>query len=762
MPPDFNPSSDPMAELRALYAIEAAEHVGTLNRDLLALEAATLPAERQALLQGLERAAHSLKGASRAVGIASVESVAHPLETVFHAVRNGTLTLNPAVADVLYDVLDTLGALLAGDTPDLPPVIAALEALVVHPEQAPALLQTLSIVPPSPEDRIADRTAERMADASHRTSELPLNVAASAERTTESTATIRVATHRLDDLLTDVGDLLITSASYEQRTVTVQQLRQAHQRWQRDWRRVRTVYLHAVRAATPDWPPLLDFLNQTQHYMRISDQLLTTLEQGLAQDNLHLRRIVTALQDNTRQARLVPFETHVTLLQRAVRDLARDQGKTVTLTISGAALELDRQVLEAITDPLLHLTRNAVDHGLEAPAGRIAAGKPSAGSLNVALAQRGGELTISISDDGAGIDVNAVRQQARRLISPAEIDALADPEALALVMLPGLSTRSQVTAISGRGVGLDVVRRNVEALHGRVEIDSVFGQGTTFRLIVPISMSTIRCMLVRVGADTYALPTTVIEQVIRVRPDESFNAGGRRLIRVGTRTLPLATLAEVLARPGGEAPTYALILAAAERRAVFLFDDALTEQEVVVKPLAASLAALPYIAGATLLGSGEVVIILSASDLIRTAQTAVPGEAPRPLLVMPVNAPPIRRVLVVDDSITTRTLEKNILEAAGYLVTTAVNGLEALELLTTTACDALVSDVEMPRMDGFDLTARVRSLDRLATLPIILVTSLDSEEQRERGLRVGADRYIVKGSFDQSELLQALEQLIGG
>ena len=739
-------SVDPLDELRALYVVEADEHVTTLNHDLLALEAASTPTERKRLLESLERAAHSLKGASRVVGMKTVESVAHPLETVFRAVKTDNLALTPAIADVLYDALDTLGALLNNDVVDFEPLIASLTALVAKPNQ-PDTTELRIPVLKTPDNK--------------KTSELPMvAVSGSGERPNETTATIRVAIHRLDDLLTDVGDLLITAAGYEQRTTSLQLIRQTHQKWQRDWRRVRTIYLRAVRAAAPDWPQLLDFLNATQRYMRVSGQMLTVLEQGLAQDNLHLRRVVTSLQDNTRRARLVPFETHVALIQRAVRDLAREQTKEITIDISGAALELDRQVLEAITDPLLHLTRNAVDHGLELPAVREAAGKPRTGTLSVSLSQRGGELTITIADDGSGIDVPLVRQQARRILNPIEVDSMSDAEALSLIMLPGLSTRTQVTTISGRGVGLDVVRRNVEALHGRVEIDSILGHGTTFRLIVPISMSTIRCMLVRVGTDTYAIPTTAIEQVIRIHPDDPFSAGGRRLIKVGTRTLPLAILADVLGRPGSENPSYALILAAAERRATFLFDDALTEQEVVVKSLAAPLAGLQHIAGATLLGTGEVVIILSATDLIKTAQAAAISEMSHIWQPPVTDALPVHRVLVVDDSITTRTLEKNILEAAGYTVFTAVNGLEALDMLNTIACDALVSDVEMPYMDGFELTARIRSMDRLATLPIVLVTSLDSQEQRERGLRVGADRYIIKGSFNQSELLQALQQLI--
>ncbi len=742
--------TDPLEELRALYATEAAEHLGTLNQGLLALETARQPAERRELVESLKRAAHSLKGASRAVGFAPIESVSHRLESVFTAVESGELALTPDAADTLYDALDTLTMLLGGQTFEIEPLLESLSGILAESGGSSVALQTVppAIVPP-----VAVHAPERLEES---------------ETAHDPNTTIRVATRRLDDLMADVGDLLVATAGFEQRALDVQALRQAHGRWQREWRHVRTLYLRAVRAVTnidrlpnPEWAGLLEFLNVTQRYMRASGQALLTLERSLAQDNLRLRRLATGLQENTRRARLVPFELRAALLQRAVRDVARQVGKEVTLAISGAAVEMDRRVLDSITDPLLHLVRNAVDHGLESPDTRESLGKPRAGTITITLAQRGGELAVTVHDDGAGIDVAAVRQQARRLMAPAEVDALSDADAMALILLPGLSTSAQITTISGRGVGMDVVRRNVEALQGRVEIESRPGQGAAFRLLLPVSLSTVRSMLVRVGVDTYAIPTTAIEQVLHVAPDEPFTAGGRRLLKVGARTLALGTLADVLERPGGENPHYALILAAAERRAAFLVDDTLTEQEIVVKPMAPELADGRYLAGATLLGTGEVVIILSAPDLIKSAHSAA-SVMSHPAVIQALPAlPPVYRILVVDDSITTRTLEKNILEAAGYDVLTATNGLEALDTLSASPCDAVVADVEMPYLDGFGLTARIRAHDQLGRLPVILVTSLDAPESRERGLRVGADRYVVKGSFNQHELLQALQQLLG-
>jgi two-component system, chemotaxis family, sensor kinase CheA len=490
---------------------------------------------------------------------------------------------------------------------------------------------------------------------------------------------------------------------------------------------------------------------------------LLALDRELAADSLRLGLISDSLQDNIRRVRLVPFEVHVSLLQRAVRDIARDLHKEVGLQITGAAIELDKRVLESIKDPILHILRNAVDHGIEFPTEREHNGKPREGMIILAISQRGGNVLILIADDGRGIDVAAVRQSARRIMSEAEIDALSDADVLSLIMLPGFSTRTQVTSISGRGIGLDVVRQNVEALQGHIDIDSQRGIGTTFRLTLPVSLSTLRCMLARIGEETYAIPTAAIEQIIAIDAlDEEarFSAGGREMLTIDGRAVGLIALADVLDRPGGGMAHYALVLSAGERRMAFLVDDLVTEQEMVVKQLNREMAYVRHVSGATLLGSGEVVIILNVADLVKTAQSPA-GARPAGQRQPSPPPPQARTILVVDDSITTRTLEKNILEAAGFEVATATNGLEALEVLERVRCALVVADIEMPYMDGFELTSRIRHSERFGQLPVILVTSLELPEYREQGFQVGADAYMVKGSFNQGELLYTVRQLIG-
>jgi two-component system chemotaxis sensor kinase CheA len=741
-------------ELLALYAAEAAEHLGVLNESLLRLETthgSEQAAERRRLIETLSRAAHSLKGASRAVGMIPVEKLAHRMESIFDAVNSNTLTMSAAIADALYDTLDTIQALLGGGDANVEAALSGLDAAMAADAPAPLVgseveragqpASALAIVEPSAPGATPIRPAEE---------------------------SIRVTLAKLDTLMADASDLLIALSSVEQRLLDVKEVRKAHQRWQKEWRRVRTLYIWIVRqgeSENPRWAGLLQFLNLTQRYMRLSGQQLLALDRALSADNLRLDLIVDSLQDSIRRVRLVPFETLVGVFQRAVRDVAHAEGKEVGLQISGVNIELDKRVLEAIKDPILHLLRNAVDHGIESPLEREQRGKAREGMIILAISQRGSNVVILIADDGQGIDVTAVRRAARRILGETEVDALSDADALALIMLPGLSTSPEVTMISGRGVGLDVVRQNVEALQGRVDIESAPGAGTTFRLVIPVSLSTLRCMLAHVGDETYAIPTSAIEQIVdigEIEPGARFSAGGRPMIAINGRTVGLVSLADVLDRPATGDLRYAVVLAASERRMAFLVDDLITEQEMVVKNLNPELSRLKHVVGATLLGSGEVVIILNVSDLLKTAQTHI-GQISRPSAMPPISRPaaPPSTILVVDDSITTRTLEKNILEAAGFEVITATHGLEALDVLGDNSCALVVADIQMPYMDGFELTSRIRHSDRFGKLPVILVTSLDSADNKERGFRAGANAYIAKGNFDQGELLQTVRQLIG-
>jgi two-component system, chemotaxis family, sensor kinase CheA len=550
---------------------------------------------------------------------------------------------------------------------------------------------------------------------------------------------VRVATAKLDALMAEVGELLAARVGAEQRLTEARALEDALAAWESEWRRLTGKGMQAVRSAAAG------------------------LRRALEADARRLAQVTADLQDDVRRSRMLPIATVFDAFPRMVRDLARDRGRDVELTVRGGETEVDRSVLEQVKDPITHLLRNCVDHGVEPAKVRLAAGKPGMATIRLAARQRADILVIEVADDGAGIDVGEVTAAATRLglLPPGRAAELSEREAVSLVFHSGLSTSPAVTDLSGRGVGLDVVGEAVARLHGSVEVDTRPGAGTTFTLYLPLSVSTVSCLLVEVGGQTFALPVGAVERVLRVAGDEVGRAQGQRTIRVEDEPVVLAHLADALgagraaraAEPARRQP--AVVVATAERRVAFLVDRMAQMQEVVVKTLPEPLYRVRHLAGATIQGSGRGALILNPAELVASVDRGAAAPA--------AGAAEERRtptVLVVEDAITTRTLEKNILEAAGYRVRVATDGVEAWALLQSDGCDLVVTDVEMPRMDGFELTAKVRGDQRLRDLPVVLVTSRDSREDRERGVEAGADAYVVKGGFDQDRLLETIRRLL--
>ena len=455
----------------------------------------------------------------------------------------------------------------------------------------------------------------------------------------------------------------------------------------------------------------------------------------------------------------VVFET----FPRAVRDLAREFGKEVEFVVTGGEVELDRRIIEALGEPLLHLIRNALDHGLEAPAVRQAAGKPARGRLAIRAWEKGNRVVVEVEDDGAGIDPAVLRETAVRkgVLRPDAAQALSDADALGLIFRPGFSTSRLITDVSGRGVGMEIVQTVLERMRGSVTVDSTPGPGTRVILDLPLSLAMLPALLVRTGGVTYALPASAVERVARFQPEELQSLEGRRAARLEGETIPLVELASLLGVPCDRAEggaVTAVLLRAGTRRVGFLVEEVLDEGEVVLKELGPFLGKVDVVAGATVLGSGEVVLILDPGTLIRLARGAPVAAPGRP--VAPALAP--ARLLVVEDSLIARDLERTILESAGFQVEVALDGLDALEKLGTGDYDLVITDIEMPRMDGFELLGRIRAQERTRGLSVIVVTNREKAEDKRRGMELGADAYILKSSFDQSSLLDTIQRLIGG
>ncbi|MGZ5979652.1 MAG: response regulator [Isosphaeraceae bacterium] len=573
------------------------------------------------------------------------------------------------------------------------------------------------------------------------------------------------------------GELIVARRRVESRTSELEAIREFLGRWKTERRRcdraLRTLKRaeNGGRSGLPSMAgtgdgkllprPAAVVLGQIDDNLRRLEKDLERFAMVLTSDGRQLDQVADLLDDAVRRLRMLPFAEACQGLDRLVRDLARASGKEVVLLVEGGQVELDRSILEGLRDPLYHLVRNAVDHGIETPDQRQAAGKLAQGRITLAAALRGTQVEVVVADDGRGLDLEAVRQQVRQqgLGEPPDERDLAS-----CIFLPGFSTASLITRVSGRGVGLDVVKSQVELLHGTIDLSFTAGQGTWFALAVPLTLTTLRALLVEAGEQTFAWASTNVQRLVRIGPDDIRMVGGREMLVNGKSLLPMASLAETLGLPattaagaGGKRP--GLIVAAAERRMVFVVDELIAEQEIVVKGLGDRIRRVRNFSGATILPSGRIALVLNAAALIRAAMSRSVGPTPAPVPAM-TGSLARKRLLVVDDSVTTRSLEKSILEAAGYEVVTAADGEAGWKLLQERDVDLVITDIEMPRMDGFELTEAIRRSKRSHELPVILISARSSDRDKARGIEVGADAYIVKSTFDQKELLEALGQLL--
>ncbi|MDD5037357.1 MAG: hybrid sensor histidine kinase/response regulator [Methylococcaceae bacterium] len=719
-------------ELRELFRIESEEHLQRLDQGLLQLE--RTPAD-QTLLDELFREAHSLKGAARMMGLTEIQNLAHQIENVMGSAKRGEAALLPQTPG-LYQTLDTIRSLIR----------EATDTGGVKPTQKPAETEPTAISPAeTPQPIPPPKLAPTVASLSHQ----PEVRAAKPENF--RIETIRVDPKKLDALLTQSGELTVTKIRIARRLAEIDELLDLCD----EGGRIES----SRQLSSSDARQALQRLERLQAGLK-------HLRSGAYEDSTRLDFIAGQIEDGIHRMRLLPLSTLFCLFPRLVHDLARDLGKEVELVVEGAENVADKHILEEMKDPLMHLLRNAIDHGIEPPQQRELAGKPRVGRVRIQSSQTPSHIVIEVSDDGQGLDLDAIKRTAMKqgICDQDGLDGMSLAQLQALILASGFSTSAFVTDVSGRGVGLDVVRNSVERLKGTVQIESTWGQGLSLRMQLPISLATVRVMTFTANGQSYALPVEYVQFSRKLRPNEIYPLEGRQTVSLDGQPVSVARLLDLLeisppTRQPVEAPSTLLciVLAVGEERFGLIADELLDEMEVVLKPQSALLKRVRNLSGATILETGEVCMVLNPPDLLKSL--CKPSVS---ALALPIaEVPAVQKVLLLaEDSITTRTQEKRILEGAGYEVVTAVDGMEAFNKLGTRRFDGIVSDINMPNIDGLTLTAKIRADKKYPDLPIILVTSLASEEDKRRGLEVGANAYISKPSFDQRVLLDCLERLI--
>ncbi len=766
-------SSEVPAELLEVFRLEADDHIRLLTT--LLPEARNDPANLDRW-QTIRRSIHTLKGAAGLVGFHSVTRLTHRMEDLLDQYYDQKRTATVGEIDLLLAASDAIAETLEGRANTA--VFSELHSRLERILDVQARLPTEAFEP----DPLAVVVEEVVPVAAFQPAR-------------EADATVRVPIARLNDIAKLVGELVIARTSLEQRVGELNRLlseaRPSADRLKRVSGRLDIGYeasaMSSSRSTTSaayafagagggggDDFDELEFDRYTEFHLLTRELSETTTDVqtvfgefgnlvGELEGQLTRQaRLASEVEDKLMRLRMVPFGTIATKLQRTVRTAAVAANKNAEFVLDGDQTGLDKAVLEAMADPLLHLLRNAVDHGLEAEAVRLALGKPAHGTITLKAAHEGSHVVLTLADDGRGIDFDRIRAAVvRRGLAPTfEADQLTEEELADFLFRPGFSTREEVSELSGRGVGLDVVKTKVEGLNGTVVTTSVLGRGTTFTIRLPMTLAVIRALLVRVSGQTFAIPLEAVEQILRPSAEQVEHIGRSPVLRVNGLVCPLVPLSSVLRIRHSDVPAEArqpvIVLRSAGRRIAVLVDQLMGGREVVIKSLGRHLHRVPAVSGATLLGDGSVVLILNPTELLRSAGTSFTTQP-----IAPARAKQSMTALVVDDSPSVRRVLSMVLTNAGWNVVTAKDGLEALEILQTAGDqpDIVLTDVEMPRMDGYELLATVRSQPTLAHLPVVVITSRSADKHRRKALDLGASAYVVK-PFQDVNLLEILQQLV--
>ena len=753
--------ADFLKRIRETFRVEAEEHLHAFSSGLIELEK-THPEEQVIeIIETIFREVHSLKGAARSVDQKEIESLCQPLESVFYSLKCKKIILSPFSISLFYKAADHLTKLItttnkdqsSGDHLIMRGLIQQLKEMAAgEPGEKNETSKFTSEIKTVPPEKVHSQESDSPAGIG------PV-----------STETVRIRISKLDPLLLQAEEMIQSKIAVDQRILELRALCSELNEWKTETRKWRNRRASATVSTWNEW------CDSSEIQLNKTESQITEITRSMERDQHSHDRLVNLHLESMKQVLMLPVGYMAEVFPGMVRDISHEQNKEVDFTMTGTELEIDRRILEELKAPLIHLIRNSIDHGIGKPQERLMHNKAAHGTITLAFAAKeNGQFEVILSDDGKGIDKDNLLRAAIKsgILDKEAASKLEDKEILNLIYQSGVSTSSIITDISGRGLGLSIAHEKIEKLNGVISVETEAGKGTTFRIRLPLALAAFRGIIVRVNEFLFILPTVNVERVLRVEEADIKTVENHDTILIDSRIISVVDIGEILGLPehkysgsdrknGGFEKSDKIrivVLNSAEQLVAFKIDDIVGEQQVLVKGLGKLLNRVRNISGATILGSGNVVPVLNINDLLKSAVKTKGRKIETD--ESELFAPKTGRILVAEDSITSRTLIKNILETAGYQVTTAVDGADAFTKARTSDFDIIVSDVDMPKMNGFELTLKIKNDKKLSEIPVVLVTALESREDRERGIEVGADAYIIKSSFDQSNLLEIIKKLI--
>lgn len=772
---NMNPDSF-LEELREDFKIEAAEHIQSMNDNLLLLEKTNDAAQIRTLTEQVFREIHSMKGAARAVNLIRIEHLCMSMEGYFQELKKGSLLLKPAAFDVLYQAVDVVQRMvldMANECRSIPEHVVNqltknIDNLIHQRPLTPSVYTTATGLNPKPDPGTS--TTSRQPDPAMESND---GVAVSAAPENNPTAetigqgekeTVRIATTKLYDILRMGEELTALKTVLDFQLIQYNGLIGEFAAY----RRQREEHLDDDHYPGRSYGAEVE--NQKE-WMKNFEQKLLSMGSDLDQIRRAATRGVDDLVFGIKTTLMFPLSSLLAIVPKMVRDLSKESDKEVDLVMAGGEIEIDRRILEEMKDPLIHLIRNSIDHGIEKRAQRLSAGKPTTGKLSVTASFNDDhKIEISIRDDGGGLNPEKLIASAIKagVIKAEAAKTLSDKEVQMLVFASGVSTSDFLTDVSGRGLGMAIVAEKIHKIGGTIAIASERNKGTTFTITLPQMMAAFRGIIVRAADQVFLIPSNAVEKAVRIVGSQVRTVESKRVMLYQNEHIAMVNLSEVLGittRRQGKRQTemiHALVIAYNGSRMALVVDEVFGEHEGLIKKLGPQLHHVTHIAGATLLGDGRIIPVIHTGELFRSASAQGATGSLADTVAEPGAAEENgqKYLLVAEDSITIRNMLRNLLEAAGFKVKTAVDGQDAFNQLLHDSFDLVVSDIEMPRMNGFELTAKIRDHKDLSHMPVILVTALESADDRNRGMNAGANAYITKSSFEKSNLIETIHRLI--